>query len=37
MGGNPILVDALMKAVKQWRYEPADRTSVIEVKFEFAP
>jgi len=35
LGGNPVLVDALMRAVKKWKYEPADKTSVIEVKFDF--
>jgi TonB family protein len=35
LGGNPVLVDALVRAVKKWKYEPADRTSVIEVKFDF--
>lgn len=35
VGGNPVLVDALARAVKKWKYEPADRTSVIEVKFDF--
>jgi TonB family protein len=35
VGGNPVLVDALVRAVKKWRYEPADKTSVIEVKFDF--
>jgi len=37
LGGNPVLVEALMRAVKKWKYEPASSTSVIEVKFEFAP
>lgn len=35
VGGNPVLVDALARAVKKWKYEPADRTSVIEIKFDF--
>jgi TonB family protein len=35
LGGNPVLVDALVRAVKKWKYEPADRTSVIEVKYDF--
>ena|SRR5882724_7458947 len=36
-GGNPVLVDALVRAVKKWKYEPAAKESVFEVKFEFAP
>jgi len=35
LGGNPILVTALVQAVKKWKYEPADHESEIEVKFEF--
>lgn len=35
LGGNPVLVAALVKAVKKWKYEPADRENEIEVKFEF--
>jgi TonB family protein len=35
LGGNPVLVDALIRAVKKWKYEPADKTSVVEVKFDF--
>jgi len=35
LGGNPVLVAALAQAVKKWRYEPADRQSTIEVRFEF--
>jgi TonB family protein len=37
LGGNPVLVEALIRAVKKWKYEPASSTSVIEVKFEFNP
>jgi TonB family protein len=37
LGGNPLLVDALLRAVKKWKYEPAAKESVIEVKFDFAP
>jgi TonB family protein len=35
LGGNPVLVSALVQAVKKWRYEPADHESSIEVRFEF--
>lgn len=35
MGGNPVLLDALVSAVRKWKYEPADKESVVEVKFEF--
>ena len=35
LGGNPVLVTALVQAVKKWKYEPADRESEIEVRFEF--
>lgn len=35
LGGNPVLVEALVRAVKKWKYEPADQTSVIEIKFDF--
>lgn len=37
LGGNPVLVDALLRAVKKWKYEPAAKEAVIEVKFEFNP
>jgi len=37
LGGNPVLVDAFIRAVKQWRYESAPKESVLEVKFEFIP
>lgn len=36
LGGNPVLLDALVRAVKKWKYEPADKDSVLEVKFDFS-
>lgn len=35
LGGHPVLVAALVDAVKKWLYEPAARESMVEVKFEF--
>ncbi|HZS29343.1 MAG TPA: energy transducer TonB [Candidatus Angelobacter sp.] len=35
LGGNPVLVAALVKAVKKWKYEPAEHASEVEVKYEF--
>lgn len=35
LGGNPVLLDALIRAVKKWKYEPADKESVVEVQFDF--
>src|SRR5262245_66589739 len=35
LGGNPVLVAALVRAVKGWKYEPADRESEIEIKYDF--
>jgi outer membrane biosynthesis protein TonB len=37
LGGNPVLVEALLRAVKKWKYEPAAKETVMEVKFEFSP
>jgi TonB family protein len=37
LGGNPVLLDALTRAVKKWKYEPGPKESVIEVKYEFSP
>jgi TonB family protein len=35
LGGNPLLLGALVSAVKQWKYEPASRESVMEIKAFF--
>lgn len=36
LGGSPILLAALVRAVKQWKYEPAPKESEIEVKAAFS-
>ena len=35
LGGNPVLVDALKRAVNKWKYEPAEKSTVLEVQFTF--
>jgi TonB family protein len=35
LGGNPVLVSAMVQAVRKWKYESADHDSEIEVRFEF--
>ena len=37
LGGHPLLVDALVRAVKQWKYEPGSKETTEVVKFSFAP
>jgi protein TonB len=37
LGGNPILVESAIEAVKQWKYEPADNSTTQEVKLDFNP
>ncbi|PYV47427.1 MAG: energy transducer TonB, partial [Acidobacteria bacterium] len=36
IGGHPLLADAAVRSVKQWRYEPSGRetTEVVKVNFE---
>lgn len=37
LGGNPVLVQASVEAVKKWKYETASAESTAVVKFEFKP
>lgn len=37
LGGHPLLVDALVKAVRRWKYEPSTETTQIEIKTDFPP
>jgi len=35
VGGNPVLLEALVEAVKKWKYEPGSGDTTSEVKFDF--
>jgi TonB family protein len=37
LGGNPVLVQAVMAAVMKWKYEPAAEESTVIIKFDFNP
>ncbi len=37
LGGNPILGQSTMKAVKMWKYAPAAADETLTVKLEFDP
>ena len=37
VGGNPLLVNAAMDALKKWKFEPADSDSTGTVEFKFQP
>jgi TonB family protein len=37
VGGSPILGQAAMKAIKQWKYAPAGGEQTITVKIDFDP
>jgi len=37
LGGNPILGQSTMKAVKMWKYAPAAAEETLTVKWEFDP
>ena len=37
LGGHPLLADALVRAVKQWKYQPARKETMEVVKFSFSP
>lgn len=36
LGGNPVLVQAVVSAVTKWKYEPAAEESSVVLKFDFA-
>ena len=35
LGGSPVLLGALVRAVKQWKYEPGPKDTAVEVKAAF--
>ena len=37
VGGHPILVDATVMALKEWKYEPAKNETSITLTFDFRP
>jgi len=37
VGGNPILADCAVKAVKKWKYTPADTETNVRVNVSFDP
>ena len=37
IGGNPILVNAALDAVKKWKFDPASDESVGVIEFKFDP
>jgi TonB family protein len=37
VGGNPILVETTLRAVKRWKWAPADSASVVPVNAAFDP
>lgn len=37
IGGNPILTETAVKAVKKWKYAPADSESILRVNVDFDP
>jgi len=37
VGGHPILVDATLVALKEWKYEPAKGETNVTLTFDFRP
>lgn len=37
IGGNPVLVDSALDAVKHWKFEPATDDTTQVVEFRFSP
>ena len=36
-GGNPILAEAAVKAIRKWKYEPMGSRTKVKVIFHFSP
>ena len=36
-GGHPVLAEAAVRAVRKWKWEPADRETHEEVELKFQP
>lgn len=37
VSGHPVLLQALVLAVRRWKYEPSGKTTIIEVRYDFGP
>jgi TonB family protein len=37
VGGHPVLIDATLTALKEWKYEPAKTDTVVTLTFDFRP
>jgi TonB family protein len=37
VGGNPILAEAAVKAVKKWKYAPVGSQTTVQLSFHFVP
>ena len=37
LGRHPLLAEALVRAVRQWKYQPGPKETVEVVKFSFVP
>jgi TonB family protein len=37
VGGHPVLIDAVLAALKEWKYEQAKTEATLTVTFEFHP
>lgn len=35
VGGHPLLVDSALKAVKNWKYQPASKESTAQLELKF--
>jgi outer membrane biosynthesis protein TonB len=37
VGGHPVLIDATLAALKEWKYEPAKSETAATLTFDFRP